>query len=384
MDAGGGVPGSGDDEPRHGGDLGPVDDVLGAGDDRRGGRSASGGRWSARAVLLIAAAALLLLGGGTYGLLRASDGGTKHVARTVEGVGTAEPSPTVEPSFPPLGIRGGPPVAVETPTPFPDVTYRAIAPLPKANGSAPIYRAKGAVTAAEAAHLADVLGIEDLRATEDGWTTGVRKDGRTPELSMHRTAPGTWVLQTRALGGPDRCKPSTRCSSTGTPKLPSDRVAKAVALPVLKKLGVVNPEVTLEHWESEGVTQVWADPVIDGLATSGWETTLQVDGDGRIVGGGGSLRLPVKGKGAAYPLIDADEALKQLNAAQPAHSATSGKPLVEVSVIGGHLQLVRVSSTDDLALAPFWALEVTSADGRNSIAMPPALSPEDQSRLMRR
>ncbi len=41
---------------------------------------------------------------------------------------------------------------------------------------------KGAVTAAEAAHLANVLGVEDLRATEDGWTTGGRKDGGTPVL----------------------------------------------------------------------------------------------------------------------------------------------------------------------------------------------------------
>ncbi|MFI6360042.1 hypothetical protein ACIBJF_47570 [Streptomyces sp. NPDC050743] len=333
--------------------------------------------------LSVTAVALLLLGGGAYGLWASKDGGgTVGAARTAEG--SATPSPVASPTFPPLGVSVyGPPAAVGTPASFPDITYRAAGPLSKATGSAAVYRSKGAVTAAEATRLADALGVGTLRLARQTWTTGASRYGRWPEADLGESAPGGWNYKRWASGGTDRCEHRDKCEYTRSGgALPSDRLAKSVALPVFRKLGLGNAKVTVRRQEWRGATEVRADPVVDGLPTVNWDTRLVINGDGRIVEGSGLLRLPVKD--TEYALIDADDAVQQLNAAQPAHTATSGKQLVEATVDGAHLVLATATVRHGSALAPFWAFDVRGPDGTRSVVMVPALTLDDQFRIVLR
>ncbi|WP_433455120.1 hypothetical protein ACQPXS_44330 [Streptomyces sp. CA-142005] len=277
----------------------------------------------------------------------------------------------------------GPPAAVQTSAPFPDITYRAAGPLPKATGSAAVYRSKGAVTAAEARRLADALGAGPLRLARHTWTTGASRHGRWPEVDLGESAPGGWNYKRRAPGGTGRCEHGDKCDYTRSgDALPSDRLAKSVALPVFRKLGLGNAKVTVWRQEWRGATEVRADPVVDGLPTANWDTKLVISGDGRIVEGSGSLRLPVKD--TEYALIDAGEAVQQLNAARPAHTATSGKRLVEAAVDGAHLVLANATVRHGSALAPFWAFDVRGPDGTRSVVMVPALTLDDQFRIVLR
>lgn len=332
----------------------------------------------------VAAVALLLLGVGVYGLLGNSRDGASTVGAARTAGGSATPSPATSTTLPPLGVSVyGPPVAVQTPTPFPDITYRPAGPLPKATGSAPVYRSKGAVTIAEATRLADALGVGTLRLARHTWTTGASRYGRWPEVYLGESAPGGWNYKRWVPGGTGRCEHSDKCDYTRSgDALPSDRLAKSVALPVFRRLGLGNAKVTVWRQEWRGATEVRADPVVDGLPTANWDTKLVISGDGRIVEGSGSLRLPVKD--TEYALIDAGDAVQQLNAGQPAHTATSGKQLVEATIDGAHLVLANATVRHGSALAPFWSFDVRGPDGTRSVVMAPALTLDDQSRIVLR
>ncbi|MEK8170402.1 hypothetical protein NKH77_14550 [Streptomyces sp. M19] len=72
-------------------------------------------------------------------------------------------------------------------------------------------------------------------------------------------------------------------------------------------------DAKLDAKETHGALRVvTAEPVLNDLDTHGWQTGLDVAADGRLVGGHGML-APVE-KGDSYPVIDAAEALKLLNA----------------------------------------------------------------------
>lgn len=62
-----------------------------------------------------------------------------------------------------------------------------------------------------------------------------------------------------------------------------------------------------------GLRTVTADPVVAGLRTYGWSTSLKIDPDGATIRGNGSLSAFTRG--AVHPLIGSAQALRQLRAA---------------------------------------------------------------------
>ncbi|WP_406154541.1 hypothetical protein OG217_28380 [Streptomyces sp. NBC_01023] len=294
-------------------------------------------RRSPAVVTSVAAAVLLAGGGGAYWAATAvghDNGGTET---------SGAPSGTTDP--PPLALdqsarSDGPPgIAPGEPDPRGPV-YRSTGTFPAPPKTAPVYRVDGAVSSADVAKLAAALGVPGTpRLVGTDWKVGAAQDGSGPLLQVARQAPGTWTFTRFGSGGSDNCPRGKLCSTGGTAsadggRAVSERAAKAAAAPVLKALG--ESDAKLDAGRVMGsVRVVNADPKIGGLPTYGWTTGLQIGADGRLTGGSGPLKAPVKG--AEYPLISASDALKRLNAptAGAAGAGTGGcatmEPLTEHS-----------------------------------------------------
>ncbi|MFD9504974.1 hypothetical protein [Streptomyces sp. NPDC060035] len=281
-------------------------------------------RRSPLAVASVAAAVLIAGGGGAYWASTAAGDGGGDASSPAAGDGSP-PLLSLDmsadsPSAPPQGIAPGEPDPHGS-----GVVYRASGELPDGPDTAAVHRAKGTVTAAEVARLAKALGVQGTPRTEGTvWKVGSDGDGSGPILRVIKQAPGTWTFARYGSGGPDACESVTVCSkdaAPGTGSPVSEKAAKAAAVPVLKAVG--QDDAALDARQLMGsVRVVNADPVVDGLPTYGWSTGIQVGAGGEIVGGSGQ----VKGleKGDTYPVISADEALKQLNA----ESRRTAKPSV--------------------------------------------------------
>ncbi|MFG3493733.1 hypothetical protein [Streptomyces sp. NPDC047928] len=269
------------------------------------------------AVAAMAAAVLLAGGGGTYLALAAAEGDGSGGERDAASASRGAP--------PPLALDGhtggpgddgtgpGPGIAPGEPDPG-GAVYRAEGDLPDGPDAAPVYRPAGHVGSVEVSRLAKALGVTGSPRLERGtWRIGPDKDG-SGGLVFHveRQAPGMWTFGLRSGTGDNCVKGKAECpSSTGTAGSPvSDDVAEKAAAPVLKALG--QETAKLDTTQVTGAVRVVnADPVIGGLPTHGWSTGIQVGPDGEIVGGSGRLKAPVRG--ADYPVVGADEALKLLN-----------------------------------------------------------------------
>ncbi|MCX5269051.1 hypothetical protein OOT09_34975 [Streptomyces sp. NBC_00199] len=272
-----------------------------------------------RSPLLIAsvAAAVLLVGGGGAYLTAGAAGGSGG------GAGSGSPSGGGTPAALALddyaagkgasqGSSNG--IAPGEPNPY-GVTYQAAGTLPDGPGSAPVYWAKGEVTADEAARLARALGVDGTPVADgEAWRIGAG-DSSGPALRVNRQAPGMWTF-TRYAPGTDNCTSlSDKCAQSPTPATDepvSESAAKKAAAPVLKALGQDDAKVDASLTMG-AQRMVNADPVVGGLPTYSWTTGISVNAQGEVVAGNGQLEAPAKGD--TYPLVSAQEALDALNAA---------------------------------------------------------------------
>ncbi|MFD5112538.1 hypothetical protein ACFWNG_09525 [Streptomyces sp. NPDC058391] len=371
-------------------------------------------RRSPLAIATVAAAVLIAGGGGAYVATSASGGSGADGGSGTPGGGGNPPLLALD--GPPGGSGPSAPPGIAPGEPDPHgVTYRATSALPDGPDTARVYGTNDEVASAEVARLAQALGVAGTpRSDGTTWKVGSEKDGSGPLLRVTRQAPGTWTF---ARFGPspggDNCLKGKPCPGGGANGAGSDAgstgfapggegpavseaAAKKAAAPVLKALGQGDAE--LDAGQLLGAVRVVnADPVVGGLPTYGWSTGIQVGADGQVVGGIGQLKAPEQGH--AYPVISADEALKELNkqgnggppriggcatampldGEKPAapcgpESGAAAKPIeIEKAVFGLALLPVNGRGT----LVPSWLFEVAPGGG----AMPytvtqPAVTPE--------
>lgn len=277
-------------------------------------------RRSPLAVAGVAAAVLVAGGGGAYVTTAVTGGAPAGASRH-------DPAPLVL-----TGGRGGPGEADDDGTgsgvtgspPAPDGRYTAVEPLPHGPGSAPVYLPRGQVTKDAVEKLAASLGVPGAVTLDHGlWKVRGAADGG-PSLQVDRDAPGTWSYA--RYGRTAHCEPPTgpdpdaaSCTSgpadggpgRGDGILPSEQRVRQVVAPVLAALGLSSARTDARR-TTGAVRVVDADPVVGGLPTSGWRTELRVGSDGRLSTASG-LMGPLS-KGDTYPVVGADEALKDLDA----------------------------------------------------------------------
>lgn len=284
-----------------------------------------GGRRRPGALMAVAvAAAVMLTGGGVaYVVDRTGDGGAAS-----DGSGNGEDPP-------PLRLDG---LSVESAASAGGKPLRAVGELPDGPDEAPVYEPEGRVGAADVARLAEALGLPgEPRREGGGWRVGVSRDGQGPLLQVEAAAPGAWTFQKYGVsacesplpaepdgagrdgGDPDAAVSSTDCAAAPE-TLPDpqagepvpESAAQEAAEPVLAAVGQQDAEVASAE-PFGALRTVTAEPVVGGLPTTGWQTSLQIGGDGQVTGGNGYLVEPAEGH--TYPVVTADAALKELNKA---------------------------------------------------------------------
>ncbi|MER0246025.1 hypothetical protein AAHZ94_29445 [Streptomyces sp. HSW2009] len=328
-------------------------------------------RRSPLAIATVAAAVLVVGGGGAYWASSAADDDDPGQSSNTGNLpplaldGFADPAQT---GFP--GERG---IAVGEPNPG-RPTYRATGELPGApDPTAPVYRTAPKVSRAEVAKLAKALRITGEPRLERGvWKVGGAPERMSPTLRVKATGAGGWSYTRFGAPGGDGClepphtmgegaddgataeqaRPSgPRCGSLrdgrpggglkdagrsrdaqgpdgsqggqDTPAIPdggsppvSAAEAEKAAEPVLEALG--QDEAAVDASRTYGaVRAVTADPVIDGLPSYGWQTTLEIGANGQVDGANGFLADLTASD--PYPVVGAEQALRALNAGSGQH-----------------------------------------------------------------
>lgn len=289
---------------------------VGDADVTPGAAPAAPRRRSPLLVASVAAAVLLVGGGGAYLTAQATGGSGGPGAPSGDGTPPALSLDDYTGKATDDGTPGDTAgIAPGEPNPY-GVTYVADGDLPDGPGTAPVYWATGSVGKDEVARLAKALGVAGTPTADgDAWKVGSGNDGSGPVLRVRREAPGSWTFS-RYAPGTDNCTGSlAKC--TKDPAAPatapvSEAAAKKAAAPVLKAVG--QEDAKLDASQVMGSQRIVnADPAIGGLPSYGWTTGVTVSAQGEVVGADGQLGAPVKG--AAYPLLSADEALAAMNAA---------------------------------------------------------------------
>ncbi|MFI0721060.1 hypothetical protein [Streptomyces sp. NPDC021224] len=276
----------------------------------------------------VAAALAFVTGTAFLGIVGDPEGGTHPVtAKHLE--------PTVARSGAPLPADSG--------------SYRLTGALPDdVPGPTPLYRpAAAGPDRAAVTRLASALGLTGPVVDDGGfWRVGA-PDGTGPALLVSREASGTWsyarngqgVPGQRTIappaqpkvpppakdGGPDTYRatpvgPGGVVPADGGEPVGEQR-ARAVAAPVLGVLGLSGAEVDAARTAGTSRT-VTVNPVVGGLPTSGWETSVVVTGDGVIGSAHGHLAQLTAGERKS--VVGARRAFEELPGRQLMHPGGTG------------------------------------------------------------
>lgn len=238
------------------------------------------------------------------------------------------------------------------------------------------------------AALAAALGVSgDVRSDDEGWVVGT--GDRT--LRVTKTYAASWYLgadkgvvssgvATARPASVEPCPsppPDTKvdCGTTpdepppppSPPPAPSDEQARAVAAKVFAAAGLSGADVTVNTgW---GTKEVSAAPVIDGLPTSGFQTTVSVDVHGDMTYANGFLG--VVDRDATYPLLTPRQAADRgwgggiepmigapINCPTGSPCPTAPPDRVVTKVRLGLMFAPSYDATDDAYLAPAWLITV--------------------------
>jgi hypothetical protein len=222
-------------------------------------------------------------------------------------------------------------------------TYQLTGTLPQGPKTAAVYRTAGGPDQAAVTRLARLLGLTaPVESVQGSWQVGGSADGGGPTLLVGKDAPGTWSYTRYGAPTASSGAASSGSSSTSTSNVPSSgttitdapgpvsvQKAQAVAAPVLAGLGLSGARTDAAQTVG-ALRTVTADPVLGGLPTHGWTTSLQIGADGALTMGYG--RLSALTAGDSYPVVDAAAALKELNAQPVMHPDLCVAPLPQPQV----------------------------------------------------
>lgn len=251
------------------------------------------------AVLAVAAAVLLAGGGGAYWAVASGGDGGHHTAAPLKLEGSYVPADSAgrlpgsddSSSSSSSSATPGDPVV-------PGGDYVLTGTLPKDGpDSSAVYRPKSAPGKADVEHLAKLLGVTGEVTSADGWW---RIGDRGPSLLVNQKLPGAWSY---SRGGPQTFAPDQS-------KPVTEQRAKSAAAPLLDGLGLSGART--DAAQTIGAMRlVLANPVVGGLPTTGWSTSLEVGPDGSVSVAHG--QLATLDKGDTYPVVSAAQAFKELD-----------------------------------------------------------------------
>ncbi|UWE08863.1 hypothetical protein [Actinacidiphila bryophytorum] len=308
-----------DHEAAHGHAGGADDDILVGGDAAEHPHDIPPRR--RLTVALVAAAVLAAAGGGAYWAVSAGGGKSP----------TAHPGTVVATATAPGGVATGPGTVAGTggdyrltgtlpadgPSSAPSTAPTAAPTVPRSRGSRPCWASPAPSSTTTAPGGSAPPTVRGRRC----WSARTRPArGRTRPTARSPRGPGTWSRPRSPGPAPGGRRPADSGASTShraesTPPVPEQQ-ARAAAAPVLDGLGLSDAQVDASRTVAATRT-VTADPVVGGLPTHGWDTSLDVDPNGRVTGGHG--RLSPLAKGDSRQVISAQQAYRNLSSQRIMH-----------------------------------------------------------------
>ncbi|MBI3685874.1 MAG: hypothetical protein HY241_00800 [Actinobacteria bacterium] len=180
-------------------------------------------------------------------------------------------------------------------------------------------------------------------------------DGVTGGPGVVSTAAAAATATPRPGSGRPVPIPLPAPSALPVPDRPTDAEALAVANRLLAAVEQSGARSRVER--IPGSVMVISDPVVAGLPTLGYATTMTVGAGSRIESGHGWLGKPTVG--ADYPLITAAEALRRLPVPLAGAECPQGCPGTPTEITGAALGLTLRWDADDRALlVPAWLYDV--------------------------
>ncbi|OEV09846.1 hypothetical protein [Streptomyces nanshensis] len=367
-------------------------------------------------VIAVAAAVLVAGGGGAWWASTAYDGGSGTAGDA------SQPPPLTLDGLAANGHGGdgdegtedGGRPGIAPGEPHPQV-YKANTKLPEGPGSAPVYRSPASVSRSTVSALAEALDVQGTpRKQHDRWVVG--EDGKSADdaaltVNNGRLA-GNWTYQSgdwpvMPCGKPlptvprgDLVPPDHGDAPRACPGMPdsgkggdavSEKKAKSSVQRLLKTLKLT--DATLDAGVTTGSSRmVTATPKIAGMPAKDWNSTFTVDDDGKVVRGHGNLGA--LRKGATYPVLSAEQTLKQLNKQGAAHAVREPRayegegaraskdapgtvaPRKALKVTGAEFGLVTRYTSGKPVLVPSWIYRVELGGGQSADVAHPAVEPE--------
>lgn len=230
----------------------------------------------------------------------------------------------------------------------------------------------GSPTRVEGGWVLRTGGDHRLAVRDDGsWSYGLDCAPDTPVASEDLTVGCAYATSTGTVTAePKGAEPSTGTEPSPVPEPqplvspgPSEATARDVAQRVFDRLGLGDARVQVYAGDPFAIVQ--AAPSVGGLATVGWVTSLQIDGDGRVSSADGWLPDPERG--AAYPVITAQRAFDLLQqqprpAIELCMRRPDGKPgcadIPPAEVTGASLGLMLDYDGTKAVLVPAWLFSV--------------------------
>lgn len=274
--------------------------------------------------------------------------------------------------------------------------FQLVGSLPSGPAEARIHPLpRGAATIDDVRRLAGALGIDATpKRVDDGWAVGalrvqdsagnpwsmyagcapdaaVSSDGASTSCSSGSVSSGSGSASApgaEPAPAVSPCPDNARCAAPGWappppppspgPKANAD-TARRAATPVLQAVGLADAAVTVLDGGEHAVVQ--AAPRLAGLPTTGFDTTLEVDAAGRLLGGNGFLGHPTDGP--SYPLVSATDAFEALPVPPmpmtPCQEGAQCATPPPNDITGAHLGLAFTGlDEEDAALLPVWMFDV--------------------------
>lgn len=260
----------------------------------------------------------------------------------------------------------------------PEQPYKLVGTLPAGTPDDQAVWRLRAATADDARHVADALQLSGTpERVDSGWALRhgsnrlfVRDDGSW-SYGMD-CSPDTPVANEDVNVG---CAAASGVAVDSTdpipvpsyPPGPANSEARAAAAQVFDRLGLTDVHVVV--YDGNPTSTVQGSPSVHGLASSGWFTTVQVDGNNHVVTADGWLPSPTRD--ADYPVIGAKAGFDELQS-QPrpelmmCAQRPDGKPgcadIPPTEITGASLGVMLDQDNGHPVLVPAWLFTVKGQD----------------------
>lgn len=193
--------------------------------------------------------------------------------------------------------------------PYGGIVYKAGADVPKLDGSARAYKVSRGGTQEQL----DRLNAALVGGADPSSVAFFRADDGSSWSFDRQTSDGVVTSSGTAVA----CPPNADCPAPDTTvpqhpeNLPSQDEARKIALELLQQAGIDTMNATVSVDDFVSVWSVRVDPMVDGIPTEGFGSTVAIGPDGVVEYANGTLGRPQAAD--EYPLIGTSAAIDHLN-----------------------------------------------------------------------